>query len=557
MRKIYSIIFLVLLSVHITTINSNAEVTEAQKKAFLSGEGNQDIAPRSTAIEKSSVSVTRDGEAPFGSSLFSTQSPSGSKEPMNPNYQIVPGDQIDIEAWGAVSYNSTAIVDNQGNIFLPEIGPVHVQGVTQSELNNAVKNKVSAVYKDNVEVYTALRGSLPLSVFVTGAVKSPGRYIGVSTDSVIDYVYKAGGIDSDRGSYRSVKVIRNNAPVQEYDIYDFLLNGTMPKFQIKESDTILVTERGEVVSVKGAVKNPFKFEFKKPDITGDDILKFASPLNEATNVMINGTRNGNPYKSYVSLPKFKSLVLEDGDRADFVAGTHEEKIEVTISGRHKGPKTMIVPLDARLIEVLNNVPVDKNLSNVDAVYIKRRSVAVKQKEAILDSLKRLEETLLLSRATGATSSEAGAISDGEASTLERFVEKAKAIQPEGKVVVTNDNGINNVALEDGDAIFIPQKTDLVMVNGEVLMPKAIVWEEGDSVADYIEKAGGFSDRANETDIVIIKSNGETILEYSADIQPGDEIMVLPEVKLNNLELSGKVVEILYKVAIAAAIPFTL
>ena len=552
------LLFIVISLFILTSLDAHALSKKDQQKLLEQQEPNLDVLPKKD-LQTSSLSVNSsdDKNKPFGASLFSTQAPSGSKEPMNPNYQIVPGDQIDIQAWGAVSYNSTTTVDNQGNIFLPEVGPIHVQGVTQSALNSVVKQKVNQVYKDNVQVYTALRGSLPISVFVTGAVKSPGRYVGTSTDSIIDYIYKAGGIDAERGSYRNIIIMRNSSPVEEFDIYDFLINGATPSFQVKESDTILVKERGEVVAVKGDVKNPFQFEFVTSDIQGSDVIKFASPHPDVTNVKLSGTREGKPFKSYVSLDKFSTLTLLDGDEVEFSAGNHEDMIEVKVSGRHKGPKTMVVPIDARLIEVLNNVPVDKNLSNIDSVYIKRKSVAAKQKEAIDDSLKRLEETLLLSRASGATPSETSPISVAEAGILEKFVEKAKSVEPEGKVVVTNENGINNIALEDGDEIVIPQKTDLVMVNGEVLMPKAIVWAEGDDVSDYIEKAGGFTDRANETEVVVVKSNGETVLDTSAEINPGDEIMVLPEVKINNLELTSKVVEILYKVAIAAAVPFRL
>lgn len=518
-----------------------------------------ELMPKAEApVQQPVINVTASKDTqPFGSNLFSAQFPSGSKEPMNPNYQIVPGDQIDIQAWGAVSYNSTTTVDNQGNIFLPEIGPVRVQGVTQSALNDAVKKKVGEVYKDNVQIYTALRGSLPISVFVTGAVKAPGRYVGTSTDSVIDYIYKAGGIDEERGSYRSIAVIRNNEKVQSFDIYDFLMSGNMPKFQIREGDTVLVTERGYTVTVKGSVKSPYKFEFKDAAIKGADIIKYASPHPQSTNVQISGTRNGKPYRSYLTIEQFNVASLQEGDRVEFVAGTHEDKIAVTISGRHMGVKGMVVPLDAKLLEVLNNIPVDNNLSNVNAVYIKRRSVAEKQKQAIKDSLNRLQETILLARASGATASGADAVSATEATILNNFMEKAKQAEPEGKVVVTNDKGIMNIALEDGDEIIIPPRTDLVMVDGEVLIPKAIVWTKGDSLKDYVNKAGGYNDRANRSDLVVLKANGETVLGTSADIEPGDQIIVMPEIKINSLELASKVVDIVYKVAVATAIPFTL
>ncbi len=520
---------------------------------------NPSIAPRQanpviTQALVSDVKIIR----PFGSNLFSTQVTSGTKEPNNPNYQIVPGDQVDIEVWGAANYRHTSVVDAQGNIFLPDVGPVKVQGVTQAQLNEVVKQKVGAVYKDNVQIYTNLMGRQPVSVFVTGAVPAPGRYVGTSTDSIIDYIYKAGGIDDERGSYREIKLVRDNLPLQDIDIYQFLINGVLPKMQIREGDTLLVTERGKVVTVDGLVKHPFRFEFKTDEILGSDVATFSSPLVNATHALVEGTRESKPFKQYLTIAGLKTTRLEDGDKVIFSAGTHYEEIAVSISGRHLGPKEMVVPLNAKLVEVLNNVPIDRELANTDAVYLRRKSVAEKQKQAIEESIRRLEETLILARASGVAPAEAQPISSAEVTLVQAFVEKAKFIKPEGRVVVVSrSRGISNITLEEGDEIVIPQKTDLVMVNGEVLMPKAIVWEKGLDADDYIKKAGGFTDRANESKLVIIRPNGETDIGHNVEIYPGDEIMVLPEVKINNLDLAAKVVDVIYKVAVAAVIPFRL
>ncbi len=504
----------------------------------------------------SSVETGNRAPKPFGANLFSSQFASGSKEPLNPDYQIVPGDQVDVQVWGAVDLNTTAIVDSQGNIFLPDVGPINVKGIKQSELNTFVKNQVSKVYKENVELYVNLRGSLPVSVFVSGAVKSPGRYVGTSADSVIDYIYKAGSIDAERGSYRVIKIMRNGAEVGQFDTYDFLISGNMPKFQIREGDTILVTERGKVVTAIGSIKNSYSFEFKTTPISGSELIKYTSPLPGATDVLIVGIRDSKPYKLYLPIIKFAETKIEDGDTVNFLAGEHQSTIQIAITGAHKGPKAMVVPINAKLQEVLNNIPVDKDISNTGAVFIRRKSVADSQKRALDESLRRLQETLLLSRASGETASNASPISEAEVNALESFMTRVKAVKPEGRVVVAGKSGVSNIALEDSDEIVIPQKTDLVMVNGEVLVPQAIVWKDGDSVTDYVEKAGGYSERANHSNRVVVKANGQTVID-DGDIQPGDEIMVLPEIKMNTLETTGKVVDILYKVAIAAVVPLSL
>lgn len=52
--------------------------------------------------------------------------------------------------WGAYQYAATMTVDPQGNIFLPNIGPVRVSGVQNGSLQNVVKSAVSRIYRSNV-----------------------------------------------------------------------------------------------------------------------------------------------------------------------------------------------------------------------------------------------------------------------------------------------------------------------------------------------------------------------------------------------------------------------
>lgn len=515
----------------------------------------QTVAPRAAEPVSPQAAIPTSGTQPFGSNLFTGAFSKDRAEAVNPDYTISPGDKVQVKLWGGTNFEQALTVDNQGNIFLPDLGPVKLEGVRQADLNSVIASKAGSVYKDNVGVYTNLQGSLPVSVFVAGPVRSPGRYTGISTDSVLDYLDRAGGIDANRGSYRVITVMRNNQPAITIDIYEFLRAGRMPKFRLQEGDTIFVSDKGRAVTVADGAVNRFAFEFLPgQSMTGDQLVSLASPLPGTTDALIEGVRDGKPYKAFQSLANFSNVPLENGDVVAFIQGQHALETAITISGTHMGPKRMVVAQDIRLKDVLANVPVSEQ-SDTRSIYIRRKSVALKQKVALQDSLKRLEETMLLARTAGVT--QTSAISEAEAKILEAFIARAAAIQPEGRVVVTRDGQLSDVALEDGDEIVIPQKTDVVSVNGEVLVPQAIVWQRGDTVMDYIRKSGGFSDRANESQLVVIGANGATQIGEGVTVHPGDEIMVLPEVKLNNLQVAGTVMEIIYKAAVAAAIPFRL
>jgi len=128
----------------------------------------------------------------------------------------------------------------------------------------------------------------------------------------------------------------------------------------------------------------------------------------------------------------------------------------------------------------------------------------------------------------------------------------------GKVVVAENGKVANIRLEQGDEIVIPAHTDLIQVAGEVLMPKAIVYNPEASISDYIAWSGGFSDRANDDRIAIVRANGITEF-YDAksssrkrvNLQAGDQILVLPKIDTKVLQAVKDVTQIIYQIAIAA------
>src|SRR5690606_31013406 len=145
----------------------------------------------------------------------------------NPNYEVMPGDRVVVNTWGALELNQIFVVDGQGNIFLPSIGPVPLAGVKNSNLTRVVQAQIAKVYRSGVGVYTNLLTAAPVGVYVTGGVPRPGRYAGVPADSVLFFLNQAGGIEPATGSYRSISVLRDGKVIADMDLYDFILNGAL------------------------------------------------------------------------------------------------------------------------------------------------------------------------------------------------------------------------------------------------------------------------------------------------------------------------------------------
>jgi protein involved in polysaccharide export with SLBB domain len=93
------------------------------------------------------------------------------------------------------------------------------------------------------------------------------------------------------------------------------------------------------------------------------------------------------------------------------------------------------------------------------------------------------------------------------------------------------------------------------------MPQAIVYNPNATIRDYVAWAGGFSERANDERIAVVRANGLTIFidsqsSWLADdnkhnLQAGDQILVLPKIDTKLLQAVKDITQVVYQIAIAA------
>src|SRR5690554_3678218 len=491
---------------------------------------------------------------PFGAELFAGGFRGLRSDGLNPDYRVLPGDQVTLRLWGATEMDRVLPVDAQGNIFIPAIGPVQVQGVSHSQLDAVVKNAVRKVYPNNVSVYTNLQGVQPISVFVTGYVNKPGRYVGVPSDSILYLLDQASGIDEQQGSYRNIKLSRNGDVIANIDLYDFLTEGKLDHPQLQEGDTLLVEKRGPALTVMGDVSKPNTFELPSGPLTGAMLTDMAPLLPGVSHVLIRGKRGVAPHSEYVALKQFEAAHLADGDEILFLADQRSENLVVQLEGAYLGRSYYVVPKGITLHELLNEIAVNPRETAWESISLRRESVAERQKEALEDSLRRLETTYL-----GASSStvEEATIRIQEAELISKFVEEARKVEPNGRLVVAHEGKLVDVRLQDGDIITLPQRTDAILVSGEVYIPQSLVYVQSRSVSDYIKAAGGFSQHANKNNILIARQNGEVRNAGEVSLLPGDQILVLPKVETKNLQLASTVTQILFQIAVATRVALDL
>lgn len=523
-----------------------------------------ELTPKSTVIPASSISVPSTQLAPepltqafdyslninndvFGAQLFTGSFAQQGSMQFNPDYMIEIGDQIQVRLWGGFTFDSVLTVDPQGNLFLPQIGPLKVLGVRNQNLQGVVETAVRQIYRANVFSYASLAAAQPVRIFVGGYVNRPGLYNGTSMDSLLYYLDKAGGIDTHRGSFLNVQVKRGEQVRDIINLYDFLFKGHIPLVQLMDGDVIFIPSRQNIVKVTGLVANAKQFEFKNRHVSLNELSELARPQAKATHVRI--IRNKGIVKSidYFSLAEARNVQIESGDEVEFTADKKPGTITVRVEGEHLSPQEYVLPYGAHVGELIRHIKfTDK--SDTQSIQLYRQSVRERQKEMLQTSLKSLESSVLTARS--GTTDEAD-LRKEEAALILQWVDRAKAIEPNGQVLIAQTTNRDSLLLENGDVLKVPTRDGLVLVSGEVLFPNAVAYNQNLQLEDYINRAGGYTQNEGTSRIVIAHRDGSFDDGSNLVLKAGDEILVLPEVQVKSRQIWKELTQTIYQIAISA------
>ena len=494
----------------------------------------------------------------FGSHLFNGNFKQNTQHIYNPEYKIAIGDQIALKVWGAVEFEQMLTVDSQGNVFIPKLGSVGLLGKKNGDLVGIFKSSIGKVYRDNVFVYADMNTYQNVSVFVTGSANKPGLYQGLSSDSVIQYIDKASGINTDYGSFRNIQILRDNQIIKSIDLYDFLEKGKMELFAFRTGDVVLIGSLGAYASVSGEVQRENRFELGNSIKTLADIAKASGIKPTATNATVKSHWANNELKiaSY-SKNEFDTVAIKSGDEISFTPDYTAGNISINIDGEHNGLHSLVVKKGTTLADVFKLVSPNPQ-SNLEAIQIYRKSVAAMQKKLIEAQLKELE-TLALT--TASVTPQEASMRASESKTILEFIERAKKVEPKGQIVIDSEQAFNQITLEDGDTLNIPTKNNIVIVQGEVALPGAFTFSDDKNIDGYIELAGDLNERANRDRILVVRANGKAerydaswfVIGSKPEIRKGDAILVLPKAESKNLQITSVLSQILYQIAVATKV----
>ncbi|EDL51907.1 Polysialic acid transport protein KpsD precursor [Vibrio mediterranei] len=434
--------------------------------------------------------------------------------------QVQVGDLIQVDLPGESSLNRGFQVDKRGRITLPEVGPVFVAGYNEEQLTTAVKGALDKVFRDtsNVQVYVAERQIL---ISVQGYVASPGEYTLPYNSNVQMALHAAGGLRS--GAQLNKMLLKRGADRQEFDYKRFLDTGddkNLPALQSldtlfvpasplvgnieQEFDPAKLADSGDsadsrqAIKVFGEVNAPGSFSYKSNSDLVDVLMRAGGVTRYASVEQIRVISNNTP--TLFNLKRY----LDSGD--------------VSLLPPLQAGATIFVPKQEEEIK-----------SGSNTVYVMGEVAA----PGAFEGKKGATFMDILANAGGPT----------------RFAEsrQIRVIKSDGRVVpfdmtayTEGLKGSQAPKIEPGDAIFVPEKTDInekswlkvspdraVNVIGEVVRPGRIEWSDEMDLMDLLAHVGGPSGRADTSKIEVANGNKMVVFDLDAFIKRGAPQSELP------------------------------
>lgn len=246
--------------------------------------------------------------------------------PVGPDYVVGPGDGLSVDLWGSVSQRLYRVVDREGRVSLPEVGPILVSGKSLSAVQQDLQQVLRTQFRD-VFADVSLGRLRTIRVYEVGDVASPGAYDISSLSTSLNALFAAGG-PTGRGSMRILKHYRGTQLVQTVDLYDLLLQGVKTDLKRMENgDTVQIPPIGPQVTVEGMVRRPAVYELQD-EKTLASVLELAGGLLPAATLGHVEVQRMVAHEKQtmlsVDLPetdnaaeiakKLESLAIQDGDR---------------------------------------------------------------------------------------------------------------------------------------------------------------------------------------------------------------------------------------------------
>ena len=452
----------------------------------------------------------------YGAELFETPqtfSPVTSV-PAPANYVLAPGDEVQLQVWGATNLNLNLTVDRQGQVMVPRVGPLSLVGVQAGQLDSVFKAHLTRVLA-NVDVAAHVSKLRSIQVYVVGHAAQPGVYTLSSLSTLVNALFVSGG-PSNKGSMRQIQLKRGGKIVSQLDLYDFIGAGNaQTDVALQTGDVIVIPPVGPRVAIHGAFDHAAIYELKPAETTLKDILAkgggvpiLATSQKALLERVVPSVQPPRQVADLVLNDIGLSTALKDGDIVTLLGISPEFSNAVTLQGSVDTPSRHAYK---------NGMRVSDLISDVDALIVKDYYNKKNSRVQVDDRKKTISENknFLTRNVNGIDvddinkkiKNDLDSINWSYAS-IERLNRKTLENQlisfNLGKAVLERDSN-HNIELQPGDVVTVFSTKDIqlpmdkqlrmVKVEGEVAAPGLYPLLPGETLPQLLRRIGGLTPQA--------------------------------------------------------------
>ena len=417
------------------------------------------------------------------------------------DYRLGPGDELQINLFGASEISYSAQISRNGNIKLDRMDPIYLSGLSIRSASSRLKSRLSKIYTglnskdpiEKVDLELSLNKARSIVVNIVGQVEGPGTYTISGFSSVLNALYAAGG-PNKIGTYRDIKIIRNGRTIHSVDLYDYFANGNFPNIYLRDQDIILVKPYEAEIELSEGFKQSVLFEVKANENI-QDLLN------------ISGGPSANTYKNKIFIERFfdfsKTIVEVDQDNFSNNFLVDGDKISF------------------KLIK-------DENISDI----VKVGGAVNLEGDFQLKTNKTVNDLI----------NSAGGFSNDLFGSNAILYKYNKGLNNQSISIDLEDNIDLSTSLSQNDSLYIPTAKDILLdlsieIKGEVNFQKDIDFRFGLTIPDLINMSGGLTPYANKKDIRIFRNisaqgtdtlTEEISLELDENLKPNKKIVLQPD-----------------------------
>ncbi|EKO3820000.1 SLBB domain-containing protein [Vibrio harveyi] len=432
------------------------------------------------------------------------------------------GDLVQINLPGEASLNKGFQVDKRGRINLPEIGPVFVAGYNETQLQNVITDNLKTVFRDvsNARIFIKQQ---QLLISVQGYVVKPGEYTLPSGSNIQMFLYEAGGLRA--GAQLDKIIVKRGNKNIEFDYKRFLDTGDDSKLPTLESLDVLFVPASPLV---GNIEQ--EFDAAKLANSGDS-------ADSARAIKVFGEVNAPGSFTYKPNTTLVDVVMRAGGVTRYAS---VEQIRVITNN------TPIMFNLKRYLDTGDQSLLPEILPGA-TIFVPKQEEEIKAGANVVYVMGEVAHPGAYEGKKGASFMDILANAGGPT----RFAEsrQIRVIKADGGVInfdlTAHTEGLSNQrvpAVGPGDAIFVPEKTDMnekswlkvapsraVAVMGEVVRPGRIEWSDEMDLIDLIAHVGGPTRRADTSKIEISNNGKVTKFDLDKYILQGSPHSKLPRV----------------------------